>query len=152
MDKFWKGLLCCVGCAIWVPAVIAAPLPPTGTFIYSDACISQGGDREGFRVTLTRSPGAMRAVVDFNDSGPDGRDTARSLKFYPASGKLSFSFRGDLAYSFQGIVSSERLQGSLDAVDNSTRPPAPIEHLNLNLPARKLGPKDLADCDPSHPA
>jgi hypothetical protein len=50
-------------------ASIADPLPKEGAVIFSSLCEGDGGDMSGYRVTITRHPGAMRIVVDFNDSG-----------------------------------------------------------------------------------
>src|SRR5206468_2486690 len=84
---------------------------------YSNACASPGGDFSGYRVRLTRTPNSINAIIDFNDDGPDGRDTARDLKFDSLSGALSFSFRagadGD-QYSFHGTAGLDKLVGTFD--------------------------------------
>src|SRR5579863_4115359 len=106
MRRFWKVVPCMLA-ATWSPIAVSAPLPPTGTFIYSDACSSPGGDFAGYRVRLMLDSKGAQATVEFNDDGPDGHDTARNLTFNPTSGALSFSFRGGDGdqYSFHGTAS-----------------------------------------------
>jgi hypothetical protein len=114
-------------------ASTADPLPKEGTVIYSNACESDGGDLGGYRVTLTRQRSTMRVVVDFNDSGPDGKATARRVKYDQASGKLSFQFKGDLPHDFNGTVSATALRGAFDGEE-------------VALPALKVVPKNLPPC------
>ncbi len=115
MRTFWNIMPWMVASA-WSPIALSAPLPPTGTFIYSDACSDPGGDFVGYRVRLMLNPKGARATVEFNDDGPDGHDTARNLTFNPTSGALSFSFRGADGdqYSFHGAASREKLIGRFD--------------------------------------
>jgi hypothetical protein len=127
---------------------IAAPLPPTGTFVYSNACSSPGGDFAGYRVTLIHSLTGTRATIEFNDDGLDGRDMARNLKFNPVSGALSFSFRGSVdgdQYSFHGTASPEKLVGVFDVkltgeTGANLEPP-------LTMPLVKKVPRYLPPCD-----
>ena len=114
-------------------ASIADPLPKEGTVIFSSLCESDGGDMGGFRVTITRHPGAMQVVINFNDSGPDGKDTARGVKYDQASGKLSFRFKGDLPHDFSGTGNATALQGGIDGE-------------GVTLPAIKMVPKNLPPC------
>jgi hypothetical protein len=119
-------------------AATAAPLPKSGTFFFFDACASPGGDYSGYAVTLTRKADAVSAMVEFNDSGPDGKAKAKAVRFDPAGGKLSFSFQGDLAHNFQGSVSAEKLVGVIDG-------------RKISLPALRQKPKHLPPCDPRFP-
>jgi hypothetical protein len=112
---------------------IADPLPKEGGVIFSNLCESDGGDMSGYRVTITRQPGDMRVVVDFNDSGPDGKATARDVNYDQDSGKLSFRFKGDLPHEFSGTVSASALQGGFDGE-------------GVTLPAIKTVPRNLPPC------
>jgi hypothetical protein len=102
----------------------AGPLPKEGTVIYSNACESDGGDFEGFRVTITSQRSSVLVLVDFNDSGPDGKATARGVKYDQASGQLSFRFEGDLPHDFSGTVSATALRGAFDGEAVSYQPHA----------------------------
>lgn len=130
--RSWSAVLLAL---IWASAALAAPLPPSGTFIYSDACTSEGGDFAGYRVTLTHRPGVLRAVIEFNDEGPDGRDTARNVAFDANSGKLSFTFQDSQGgkMSFEGVLSQDNLKARVD--DN-----------DVTLRLLKKVPKYLPDC------
>jgi hypothetical protein len=114
-------------------ASIADPLPKEGTAIFSSLCEGDSGDMLGYRVTITRHPETMQVVVDFNDSGPDGKAAARGVKYDQASGKLSFRFKGDLPHDFSGTVSATALQGGIDGE-------------GVTLPAIKVVPKNLPPC------
>jgi len=103
-------------------------------------------------VRLSRNSKGIQAKVEFNDDGPDGSDMARSLKFNPATGALSFSFRGSVdadQYAFHGIVSTEKLVGSFDVkvVGDKVTQPGQLQ----TLPALKMEPKYLPPCDPRFP-
>lgn len=117
---------------------MAAALPQTGTFRFSNACASPGGDFSGYRVTITRRVTGMTVKAAFNDSGPDGRDMARNVMFDPDSGHLRFHFHGDLPHVFSGTVSTKALSGSIDGV-------------KLTLPAVRSVPRYLPPCDPRNP-
>jgi hypothetical protein len=114
---------------------IAAPLPPAGTFIYSAACESSGGDFTGLRMTLIRTPEATRAVVEFNDEGPDGRDVVDNVELDPKRGTLTFTFHDAQrdAHSVRGRVTTKAFQGAFDDI-------------TVTLPAIKRIPKRLPDC------
>ena len=151
MNKTWRAIPWVLG-VVWSPIAVAAPLPATGAFIYSNACSSPGGDFAGYRVRLTRNSMGIQATVAFNDDGPDGRDIARNLKFNSVSGALSFSFRSSVdgdQYSFHGTVSLEKLVGAFDvklagAADTS-------RGQLQNLPQIKKVPRYLPPCDPRFP-
>ncbi|HXR95637.1 MAG TPA: hypothetical protein VN718_07155 [Rhizomicrobium sp.] len=115
-----------------IPSV-ADPLPKDGSVVFSSLCESDGGDMSDYRVTITRQRGAMKVVVDFNDSGPDGKATARGVKYDQVNGKLRFRFKGDLPHEFRGTVSATALQGSFDGE-------------GVTLPAAKAVPKNLPPC------
>jgi hypothetical protein len=137
---------------ILAPVAVAAPLPPTGTFIYSNACSSPGGDFAGYRVRLSPSSKGFRATVEFNDDGPDGSDVARNLKFNPVSGALGFSFRGFVdadQYMFRGTASLEKLVGTFDVKVAGQKDfhRGPLQ----TLPSLKNVPKYLPPCDPRFP-
>jgi hypothetical protein len=130
--KLVWGLLIC---AVSGPGM-ASPLPVKGRFIYSNACESDGGDFGNFRVTIARNHGDMKAIVEFNDEGPDGRAPARDLKFNPVTGDLRFSYLGSVDsahHAFSGKISREKLQGYFDD-DAAT------------LPAIRRLPKELPPC------
>jgi len=112
---------------------IADPLPKEGSVIYSSLCESDGGDMSGYRVTIFRQRDTMRVVIDFNDSGPDGKALASGVKYDQTSGKLSFRFKGDLPHDFSGTISPTTLQGSFDGA-------------GVTLPAIKAAPRKLPPC------
>jgi hypothetical protein len=89
----------------------------------------------GYRVTITRQRSDIQVVVDFNDSGPDGKATARGVKYDQVSGKLSFRFKGDLPHDFSGTVSASALKGDFDGK-------------GVTLPAIKAVPRNLPPCYP----
>jgi hypothetical protein len=115
MGKFWKAIPWLLG-AIWTPIAVAAPLPPAGRFVYSNACSSPDGDFEGYRVRLTASPVGVSVMVEYSDDGSESLDTVRDPTFNPTSGALNFSFRGGDGdqYSFHGTASLEKLVGTFD--------------------------------------
>jgi hypothetical protein len=151
MRTFWR-IMPWIVVAASSSIAVSAPLPPAGTFIYSNACSDPGGDFAGYRVRLILNPNGAEATVEFNDDGSDGHDIARNLTFNPNSGALSFSFLagdGD-QYSFHGTASLEKLIGTVgfrSAGERNT-----IREQVFTLPVIKTAPKYLPDCDPAHPA
>jgi hypothetical protein len=143
-----RNLLVLTGTLV-ATAAAATPLPRSGQFVFSDACASPGGDFEGLRVRLTRNAKGARAIVEFSDDGSDGRATPSDLVFNPASGALSFSFRGSDGdrYAFHGIASREKLDGRLEtSVAGGTR-----QERTESLPALRKVPRYLPPCDPRFP-
>ncbi len=125
----------------------AGPLPASGRFIYSNACLSPGGDFAGYRVSLTRNAKGLSATVEFNDDGPDGSDKARDLTFEPVSGVLNFSFHGGIdadVYAFHGTVTKDKLVGTfgVKTAGRSDLGDGPLQ----TLPRAKTVPKDLPPC------
>ena len=135
-----------------VPAAAAARLSATGTFVYSNACSSPGGDFSGYRVKLKRQGSHIKVAIEFNDSGPEGNAAAQDVKFNDANGKLGFSFQGgDLKYLFQGSIDHNALRGTVDAVDDRQPQAVPITHELVELRLLKKVPKHLAECGGKHP-
>jgi hypothetical protein len=87
-----------------------------GLAVYSTACETGGGDFAGFRVSLRTRGDATLVRIEFNDEGPDGRDTGKNVRFDPRSGRLSFKFQGSMGdvHSFVGLVTPTRLAARID--------------------------------------
>lgn len=145
--KNWLALL---GLAA-ATATTAAPLPKSGTFVFSNACASPGGDFSGYRLRLTRNSKGVQAIVEFNDDGPDGRGAARGLTFSPQTGALRFSFRGSDGdqYSFRGMASAEKLAGALNVKLKGEKNFS--QGQPMTLPMVKGAQKELPPCDPHFP-
>src|ERR1043166_1807532 len=94
---------------------LATPLPPTGTFLYTDQCAADGERIAGHRVALLRTKAGMKAQIDFQEDGTDAHDLASNVRFDAKTNALSFSFKaGDARHVFKGTVTREALTGIFD--------------------------------------
>src|SRR5262245_24210556 len=102
--KVTKLLPCACGLAAVLAAVpaLAAPLPATGTFIYTSQCLAPDGLIAGFRVALLRTKAATKAQIDFTDQGEELHDLAGNVRFDAKTGALSFSYKGKSNHTFAG--------------------------------------------------
>jgi len=117
--------------ATGVEAAALKPLPPRGTFLYSDLCWASdenGGDAGGYQVRLERSATGDTLWLEWSEGPLMGPMQATKLRIDPVTSEISFTIPGNTAPSFMpgdetyaGWISTRTLYINGDAVPRVKR-------------------------------